>query len=217
MTTYGPLTFAFDDRSMWSVSNVLRYRASERPDKTYLKWESQSWTYREVDEIATSIGSSLLGAGLVKGDRMMIFMDNCAEYVLSWFGAARAGIVETPTNSDYLGRFLQHSLTVTAPKAIVVQTHYVSRFVDLGDALRVLDPLLIIVGDDAETTAAGLVDTGLRAVTFDDMRRPVELLDLSEPDRREELASLLFTSGTTGPSKAVMMSNAHMFFFANEY
>ena len=218
MKTYESLELSIPNRSIWSVSALLDLQARTRPDKPFVVWEGVENTYAEVDEAANHIGSWLRGMGLADGDRVMLFLDNCVEYVLGWFGASRAGLVEVPTNSDYLGRFLTHAVTLTTPKAIVVHSHYVDRFVDVRDDLADLEPVFFVVGDDPDPGVAALEAAGWKAMPFASLlaapESPVE--HVIRPPRKE-LGALLFTSGTTGPSKAVMMSHAHLFFFANEY
>lgn len=218
MKTYGSLELSIPDRDLWSVSALLDLQARTRPDTPFVVWEGVPHTYAEVDAASDRIASWLRGMGLDQGDRVMLFLDNCIEYVLGWFGASRGGLVEVPTNSDYLGRFLTHAVTLTAPKAIVVHAHYVERFVTVSGDLGDLDPLFFVVGDDPAAGVAALEGAGWRAMPFTQLLEepPTPITHVVRPPRKE-LGALLFTSGTTGPSKAVMMSHAHLFFFANEY
>ncbi|MDZ7676164.1 MAG: AMP-binding protein [Acidimicrobiales bacterium] len=111
-----------------------------------------------------------------------------------------------------------HAVTLTSPKAIVVHAHYVDRFLDVHDDLTDLDPVFLVVGTDPAPQIAALERVGWTAMPFSRvLEHPETPVEHVVRPPRSELGALLFTSGTTGPSKAVMMSHAHLYFFANEY
>jgi acyl-CoA synthetase (AMP-forming)/AMP-acid ligase II len=152
------------DRADWSLSRVLALQAERHGGKPFVTEPGRvSYTYRETDGIASRIAGGLRDRGLEAGDRLMIYLDNCSEYILAWFGASRANVVEVPTNTDYFGDFLRHCLTVTSPRAIVVGTRYVPRFAELGEFLRETSPAFFVVGDDAQASLETLRALGCRA------------------------------------------------------
>jgi len=218
MADYGSITPTFPDRDDWILSRILAEQSLRHANKIFLSEPpDRTYTYSEIDDLASRIGSGLLERGLVEGDRLLILLPNCSEYILAWFGAARAGIVEVPTNVDYFGDFLEHAVRLTAPKAIVVSSELVQRFVDIRASVQEVGARFFVVGSSSiEKAVRILTDQGFVAEQFSTLLAATPLEGLGRGRRRTDLASILFTSGTTGRSKGVMMSEAHLYFFADQ-
>ena len=217
MQTYTDQRNVFPDRADWTLPKVLRTRAAEAPDKVYLDvpFQGVRYTYAETLELAERIGSGLLADGGAAGDRLLLMAPNCDAYILGWFGAALAGMAEVPINNSYRGAFLEHQVRTTAPSAAIIHTDYAERFVESREACASIQRIYLL-GDDADIASASraLSGAGYSVSTFDVLRAaPVGPLPTMA---MRDLASVFFTSGTTGLSKGVQMSHAHMYFFADE-
>ncbi|CAB4910130.1 unannotated protein [freshwater metagenome] len=216
MRTYRDLHPIFEDQERWTLPHVLRERARTHGDRIYLDVPSQGgrWTYAETLETSEAIAAGLLGLA-VPGDRVLIMAANSGELVLSWFGAALAGMAEVPINTAYAGSFLEHQVRTTSPRVAVVDPEFAARFTTGSDAYASIDAFLVLgdgeARDDAIATLAG---AGFDARPWTGLlsSAPVDLPEVHAHD----LACVLFTSGTTGLSKGVMMPHAHMLFFAQE-
>ena len=220
--TYGPLKITFPNRSDWNLSKILGVQAKKYGDKPFLTEPERGpahrvYSYRRTDELASRIAGGLAARGFQKGDRLTIYLDNCAEYILTWFGASRAGVVEVPTNNGYFGDFLSHCVNVTEPRGIVVSTNYVPRFVEIGKALASakVKPVFFVLGDNAEAEMKSLRDLGFTVEPFEALLKAAPAASLPAQER-QELGAILFTSGTTGPSKGVMMSHSQLYYFSDQ-
>lgn len=213
---YRDLHPTFADRGDWALPTVLRHHAAKRPDAVWLDApeEQRTWTYAETLASAEAVGRSMLAAGAQPGDRVVIVAANSSQFLRTWLGTAVAGLVEVPINTAYEHDFLAHQVSTVGARLAVIDDVFAERFVAVGDAAR-------------EITKFWVIDTGARQPAIDLLHEhgweaaPWEEL---EEDRRAELplvrpqdlASVLFTSGTTGPSKGVAMPHAQMYFFADE-
>lgn len=220
--TYGPLKITFPNRADWNLSKILRMQAERHGDKPFLVEPERdaahrTYSYRRTDELASRIAGGLLERGFQAGDRLTLYLDNCSEYVLAWFGASRAGVVEVPTNNSYFGDFLAHCLNVAGPRGIVVSSNYVARFVEIAKALSgyKVKPCFFVYGESIDAELKALRDAGFTAEPLAALfeSKPVANLPVQE---RHELGAILFTSGTTGPSKGVMMSHAQLYYFSEQ-
>jgi acyl-CoA synthetase (AMP-forming)/AMP-acid ligase II len=82
MADYGPLTLSFPDREDWVLSNILRIQAARYGEKVFLTEPGRgSFSYRQMDELATRVALGLMARDICPGDRVMLFADNCYEYI----------------------------------------------------------------------------------------------------------------------------------------
>jgi carnitine-CoA ligase len=215
--TYQGFAPTFDDRSSWTLPWILRERASTHGDRVILDlpWQGCQYTMSETLATCERIASGFLGAGLAQGDRLVVMAANCAEYILAWFASALAGLVEVPMNTAYKGSFLEHQIRTASPRALVVDSDLVSRFLDGHDAYATIE-MVFVLGDDAAASEAveAVRMTGRRAELFASLLtcEPGPLPAVSPRD----LAAIFFTSGTTGLSKGVMMSHSQLAFFSDQ-
>jgi carnitine-CoA ligase len=215
--TFRDFVPTFPDRSQWTVPAILRERAATHAERIYLDVPSEglALTYAETHERAERIARSLVAAGGRLGDRVLIMAPNCSEMILTWLGAAAAGLVEVPINTAYRGSFFEHQARTIAPRFAVVHTDHVDVFVESAAALTTVERCFIVGPEEARGSAAeSLAAVGLAAAPFEALLDPVDA-DLPHV-RAQDLVAVFFTSGTTGLSKGVMMPHAQFTFFADE-
>ncbi|WP_420620018.1 AMP-binding protein [Candidatus Poriferisocius sp.] len=214
---YDEYSPTYPDRASWSSPRVLRDRAARHPDRTYLDvpWSGESYTFAETLDLAERVGSGMLAAGAQPGDRVLIMIPNCSAYILAWLGSSVAGLVEVPINTAYRGSFLAHQVRTTEPVLAVIAPEFVERIVDVPDAVTSIRHYFV-VGDDA-AVAAGISQLEAAGYEASQWASLLTAARAELPDvEARDLASVFFTSGTTGLSKGVMMPHAHMYLFADE-
>jgi carnitine-CoA ligase len=208
-----------EDRGTWSVSWLLQKRAETHTDSIYLDipQSGERYTYGETFEIANRLGSGLVRAGMTQGDRLLMFLPNCSELLFAWLGCALHGLIDVAINTDFSGPFLEHQVRVSGPKLAIISPDYAERFVDPGVAAAAESiERYYVIGEGAEQAEAIelLLAGGTDAAPFDELPTtdlaPLPTITLGMP------ASILFTSGTTGASKAVTMSNGYVSYFAQQ-
>lgn len=189
-----------------TVPALLRRRAAEMP--MALAFSAQSWrggrdrlTYRQLALRMDGVAAGLGDLGLGRSDRIAIFLDNDAgrEAVLTALGAMALGAVVVPLNTRASDRELTHALALVGPALIVTRADHRARLAGLVPSVRIM-----VLDADPDTRADP--DTG-DVWPDPDQLPPRDGPGLPDPD---DLASLLFTSGTTGASKAVMHNHRTM-------
>lgn len=176
------------------LAQVLLECYADSRDRPFIAFEGgEALTYGEVVGRAASISAALSDAGLVPGDRALLALDNGPAFIDAWFGCALGGFVMVPLNTLLSGRLLEDVVRRSAPRAVVAQEPYAAALDALtgGCALR----LLVGASRSGWTAHAGVVrgdavpcDAGVKG---------------GDP------MSIMFTSGTTGPAKGAILSQAH--------
>ncbi|MBM0124239.1 AMP-binding protein [Pimelobacter simplex] len=202
----------------------MRHHAAERPDAVWLDCpeEGRTWTFAETLAAAERVGRSFLAAGAEPGDRVVLVAQNSSAFVRTWVGTAVAGLVEVPINTAYERDFLAHQVSTVEATLAVIDDVYAARFVAVAEAAKSIRKFWVVDTGSRDEALDTLRRAGWEAAPFEELDEAATAPEVVEGSialpvvRPQDLASVLFTSGTTGPSKGVAMPHAQMYFFADE-
>lgn len=181
----------------------LAEAARAHPGKTAIIHGDRHIDYAGLDLAADRFAAALAGeAGLVDGERCVVFMDNCIEAAVGVFGVLKAGgvfcVINPTTKAD------KFAFVLADCEASVLFTQASLAHVALEAAGRAPSVRRIVVVSDAETALpAGLVDYGSFVSRVGDQ-------PLAAPGIDIDLAMLVYTSGSTGLPKGVMMTHRNI-------
>ncbi|MEX0650862.1 MAG: AMP-binding protein, partial [Actinomycetota bacterium] len=168
--------------------------------------------------------------GVRKGDRVGMILPNCPEYVIAFFACQRLGAVAVGNNPLYTERELQHQITDSGAKVMIVLDQIYHRFGDVRDAsgvqeviavklnhympapIKWLAPLKFKGDARKQGTPLPFVPAGHRVRWWADMMKqggPVPP-EATIADPATEVAALVYTGGTTGLSKGAMLSHSNL-------
>ncbi|MGQ0669850.1 MAG: benzoate-CoA ligase family protein [Actinomycetota bacterium] len=167
-----------------------------RAERPYLITEERTWSYEEVAAAADAAGSGLLGLGLSPGDRVILATRDRAEFVISFWGAIKAGLVAVPVAQGLSTSDLDFMLTDSEARVIVCDA--ASAGAVLPAAERTGAMCLLVDGEQRDAIRSWAEVCGVPAS-----------LDAA-PTTGEDIALWLYTSGTTGLPKAVMHRHRHL-------
>lgn len=210
---YTDLKPAEADMSRWTVAHALRGHAGRTPHATYLiaPEERLELTYAQVLDGAERVAGGMRAAGATDGDRVVIMAGNSSRFVLTWLGCGLGGLVEAPINTAYEGEFLRHQASLVQARWAVIDDEFAGRFAALKTVLPSLEGFWVIDTGGLGEAVDTLRNAGWPAEPWDSLL-DAERLVLPDPAARA-LASVFYTSGTTGPSKGVAMPHAQMYMF----
>jgi crotonobetaine/carnitine-CoA ligase len=182
----------------WTLPFLLERRMEADPDSEYLDVCATKMTARDVWTTSNKVANGLEQLGVSPGDRVATLIDNSAEAVLAWWGTVRAGAISVPVNTAYKGDYLRHQLHDAGAKVLIVESSLVER---AAQVVGQLDRLVhVVVIGEHDTTSPKWTMSWIELLEHDD-RTPA--LTLGPTD----LGTVIYTGGTTGPSKGCMLSH----------
>lgn len=193
----------------WLVHRVLEQRAAERPDHPVMHWEGRDYTYAAINREANRVAAGMEERGIAPGARCAVMMQNTPAHVFVWFGTAKCGVVEVPINTAYRGDILAHIVTSARVSAMVLDAEFVPIVARIAERCPDLRTFIVNGGDidDAQRALPGVV------LSLDELASG-DGADLPRAVEATTTACIMFTSGTTGPSKGVVINNHFELSFA---
>ncbi|WP_299234766.1 class I adenylate-forming enzyme family protein [Natronomonas sp.] len=174
---------------MMRIEELLETRVDKTPEKPFVTFEDAAYTYAETAANAKRYANALASAGVGAGDRVALFLPNGPEFVFSMFANAYLDSVTAPSNPEYQPAELEHSLDLSAPEVLVTTPALLETARDAAAGTSVDRILLTEATDGYDSLPA----------------RAAEQPPTVEPHDgdAESIGLHMYTSGTTGPPKAV--------------
>ncbi len=178
------------------------------------------WTYRELAERVDSLATGLLAVGLVPGERVGIWAPNRAEWVVTQYATAKAGLVLVNINPAYRTSELEYALNKVGCRAIILEpvfktSDYIAILAELAPEIEKSTPgevnaqrlpelrHAITLGEEAPPGYRRYADVA--GLGSDEHRRALAELDATL--QFDEAVNIQFTSGTTGTPKAATLTH----------
>jgi long-chain acyl-CoA synthetase len=172
-------------RTSGNLADLVREAAVATPDKAALVFHHETTTWTELDALVSAAARGLLALGLDPGDRVAVHLGNTPDFPVVYFGALRAGLVALPVNTGYTADEITHVLGDSGARAIVTGATTAA----VVAALKAPPEHVVVAGTPA----------------FEDLLSQGG--ELASTGGGEDLAVVLYTSGTSGRPKGAMLSH----------
>ena len=198
-----------------TVPQLFDRRIETDPDSEYLDIAGTKLSAGDVMAAADRFGGVLDELGTDPHDRVASLLENSAPALLTWAGTACAGRIAVPINTAYKGAYLTHQLTDSGSRVIVVAASYLERVAAIAQDVPTLEHVIVVDDvdagdeeDDAATPAAAAAPSLGRVAVhrWDDVTGAAGKAPTVDV-RPSDLATFIYTGGTTGLSKGCMLTH----------
>jgi len=186
------------------LADYVVHSARDYPDKTALLGLDEEINYRELGKLVLSCGKGLKALGLNRGDRVAILLNNSIPYVAAYFGALSAGLVAVPLSPDMTHQWLSYVLKDCDVKAVIYDARITAM---IGKVIQALDHPPHTIAVEGESMDNGTLDSGFKWTDFIFSHSGASAFSIQESD---SLGVILYTSGTTGKPKGVMLTHENL-------
>jgi len=188
------------------INNFLENAAEKYPDKQAVWYKNEWMTYAEIETLSNKMANYLKEIRISKGDRVAILYENSFNYVISYFAVLKIGAVDVSLNTETTADTLIHALNDSGAKAVITNKRYTKCLVP---ALRKVSGLKEVIADQQDLSAYHDIghcnQINLREI-YNNVKADhphVKCIDL-------DLASIVYTSSSTGAPRGVMLTHLNM-------
>lgn len=206
-----------------TVPKLLRKSAAEWPEVVaqYSRrkdGEFEPVTYRELFQYALDFGAGLLSLGVKRGDLIGLIADNRKEWLQADMGIMAIGAVDVPRGCDATILDLEAIFTITEAKYIVTENSaQVKKILSIWEKIKFVQKI-IVFDEPSEEVVKEAKEKNIEIYSFEEMLKLGQTFRIENKDEVEnelekgqssELACVIFTSGTTGTPKGVMLTHGN--------
>jgi len=193
-------------RRVMNLAHFLTQNARRHGERVGFIWGERAWTWREIDTGVSALAAALAARGIVKGDRILVHSKNCDEMFWSMFAAFRLGAVWVPTNFRLMPDEVAYLAVASGAKAFLCH----GDFPDHAVAVKAASPAIAFTWRIGE---GSLGETSLREAISTHAGIVID----NAPVERDTPCWFFFTSGTTGRSKAAVLTHGQMAFVVTNH
>ena len=195
------------------LTAVLARRVAHCPDKHWIVTADRGYSYREIDTRSGHLAQGLVDLDIVPGDTVLIMLPDTVDYILAWCALSKCGGIEVPVNVHNRGNPLAYLINDSLAKTIIIDVQFLDRIDAIKSELKSLQCLILY--DENGTYESPLCES---LTSQFEIRRFGDIFSdtvySGASPQYHDLMGVLYTSGTTGPSKGVTMTHAHAYEYA---
>jgi len=177
-----------------TIADILPQAVRKHADRVALIVDDRRLSFGELDALSNRVANGLVASGVQPGDRVGLFGPNSWEWVVSYYGIAKAGAVVNPLSSMLTADEVQYAVTDTGASAVIASPDKTELLQDLKAKGGGFD---LVVWNEVPVAGATLLRQWLADASPEFIPRP---------RLPSDLAAICYTSGTTGRPKGAMQS-----------
>ena len=183
-----------------NIGNILTDMAATQGRKKYIFFKDKKITYRQAEQICNKLSRVLLTAGVKKGDRVALMLENSPYFIFSLFAIFKVGGVAVPINTFLKEREVAYILGNCEAEIVISSEKYKTVIKGAAEECETLKTIFAFGNESAEWGAKDLLEYS----------SPMSDKPLCMPIDHSDLAVIIYTSGTTGEPKGAMLSHGNL-------
>ena len=193
------------------LPTVLSKRVAHSPDKPWIVTDDGAYSYSDINTRAGRMAQGFTEAGVTLGDTVLLMLPDTIDYICLWCALSKIGAIEVPVNVHHRGSILAYLINDSQAQAMVVHVDYLARIEAVASDLETLQRIYIVggVGEAAGQT----IDADLELIDYRELLSGESEWEGAGPSY-VDLMAVMYTSGTTGPSKGATITHAHAYQYA---
>jgi len=181
------------------IYQVLKQKVEQYGNREFLYFRDKVFGYNDFDLESDKVASGFESLGVGKGDKVAIIMSNRPEFLFVWFGLIKLGAIEVPINTAHKGNLLIYMVDKADCRFLIAESSFLDRLGPVLKDLPKIEKVLVLNKPEEFIPQLDKPVVDYRKVMDNDGRyNEVEVI-WSDP------FAIMFTSGTTGPSKGVLL------------
>jgi len=194
-----------------TIGYVLQKKSIQNRDKVFLHYlpDGRKYTYKDIHKLSNQLANGMISQGLGLNSHVAIMMENCPEMILSIFAIGKIGAVSIPINPSVRGDLLDYYLAQSDSVAIILEAKYIEAILCLSSETLKRIGLFIVVEDGSSVSTHRDAHCS-RFINYSDMLKASEENPVVNISFRDT-AMIMYTSGTTGPSKGCLFNQVRTF------
>jgi acyl-CoA synthetase (AMP-forming)/AMP-acid ligase II len=201
--------------------DFLRDNAQKYPEKVAINYYGREISFQELDDLTDRFAAALNDLGLKKGGRVSLYLENCPQFVIAYFGILKAGGVVVAANPMFKEDELLYELQDSGTEIIIALDHLYPLVREIQKKITLSQVIVTSYWDFLPEKPALPIHPSMQPPK-EIFPRTLDFLDLLEKyepepprpeiDMQDDLALLQYTSGTTGRPKGAMITHASLLF-----
>ena len=193
------------------IHQILKGTAEQYPEKIALTYAGKEISYSELATLSDRFSAGLASIGVVKGDCVSLFVPNIPQFVIAYFGILKAGAAITAINPQHKEREVELQLADSEAKVAITTTSLLPIVENVLQG-TCLESIVIIKSDGSfEKNGEIKVQNESRQLYFfDELLKTEDSSPKISVDPDIDLAALQYTGGTTGETKAAMLTHSNL-------
>jgi acyl-CoA synthetase (AMP-forming)/AMP-acid ligase II len=177
------------------IGDMLRFNARRFTDKVAFEDEKRKLTFEQTDKRANALASALLSMGVQKGDRIAVLLYNCAEYNELLFALPKTGFVMVPLNYRLVGRELTYIINNSEANTFIFGEEFTETVETIRPDISLVKNFIVMGRKEND------------AHEYERLIHSSPTTEISTTIDENDVAYILYTSGTTGQPKGVMLTH----------
>ena len=151
------------EKSKRTIGDILLKKAEQYGDTPFVFYHEDIVSYRQMNQRATRVSGYFQSIGIGKGDKVIIYLENCLEWLYAWYGLAKLGAVSVLLNTAHKGQILEYQINNSDAGVMITSRQLMGQISPIQHKLN--GPKKIIVCPDDE----GIPDATLATVSFSEL------------------------------------------------